>query len=401
MALAFLSMLDLVGAQVIVRTPEREPVKVLDVAAWPPALAYAWGKVALLETTDALQVSDIRERVVRGLIGNEDLDQAEAAAKRLIGLGHFEALARVARASEGAKREHIRAEAERGFDFLSHRNQEQLVSEMVPLTIPEGWEAVHQMIARCLDVEARLVALGRAAAVAAPVDQLIFDRCIAMIEESINSLNRLGRRYAALALVEVAQSLVSPRKSPDGLENDRWREIAQSAADLAVGVPNAESIYAELASVFLKGGEPEHAEVLFGKTMEPFERIGPTNPERMNLMEAVTRVANEFGDGRLPEGWAGQVLEEAELADEEWKWEVMILAGRVLIACDESELARKCWKGAVMNAVKNPNSVMLSICLATLALEAYEAGLGDNLDQLQRWEVEMKTSSKTQVEDLK
>lgn len=400
-AIGCLTLLDVAGGQVIVRTPERQQSEVMDVSAWPPTLAYAWDKVALLESTDALQVAEIRERVVQGLIGLGALDQAAAAAKRLSGLGYYSALARVAKASEGAKRKGFRAEAERGFDFLSHRNQEQLVSELVPLTLPEGWEAVHAMISRCLDVEARLVALGRAAATAAPVDPMIFERCLAMIEEATGSLNRLGRRYAAMAMTEAAKSLVSVGKLPDGLQGDRWSEIAQSAADLAAGAPNAEAIYAELAGVFLKRGKLEQANVLFEKAMAPFEQMGPSNPERMELMQAVTALAKEFQDGRLPEGWARQVQEEAELADDEWKWEVMILAGRTLVACDQNEQAMKCWKTAVMLAGKTPNSVVVSVCLAMLALEAHETGPDAKLERLQEWEVEVKTSSKTLVEDLK
>lgn len=375
-------LLDSVGAQVIVRTSKGVPKNTLNVASWPPALAFAWDKVALLESTDAQQVSEIRERVIQGLIGIGKLNQAAIASNRLSGVGRYEAFAKVALASEGEMRALMRTEAERGFDLLSQRNQEQLASELVPIVITGGWDALYQLIARCLDVEARLLALGRAAAVAAPESQEIFDRCISMIEETIDSLNLLGRRYAALAMTEVAQSLVGMSKVKDGWYGERWTEVAQAAADYATGVPNAETIYAELASVFLNGGQQEQAGVLFEKAIGPFRQLGQGTPERMNLMLAITTVSKEFGEGRLPKGWAEQVLEEAKLADVEWKWEVMINAGRILIALDKGDWALECWQAASLIASEDPNPVVHLVCLAMLALEARDAGMEGALDWL-------------------
>jgi hypothetical protein len=374
-------------AQVLKRVPVEQASMNLDQSKWGGALAFAWEQVALLEADDALQVGEIRARVVEGLIELGEIEEAEAAANRLTGLAHYQLLAKAANAVEGEEQERLKAKAERGFDFLSHRNQEQLVSDMVIFAVSQGWEAVEFVLARCLDVEARLIALGKVAAIAGEHDEGLFERCVKAIREQSKGLNRLGQRYAAVAMTEAVEGWVKGRKATELGENERWYELALSASDVAVGTPNAEEIYARLAQVLIHGGKREQGVMLYEKASLPFKQTRAATPERMELMRIVTQVADELGEGRLSTEWVEQVIEEADLADAEWKWEVMIQAGRIVQMCGQTELAMKFWKSAGQVAAKDSNAVVLSVCLALLALEAQEVGLWEDLGWIREWDL--------------
>jgi tetratricopeptide (TPR) repeat protein len=386
-------------AQVLVRVPVEQSPMNLEQSKWSGALAYAWEQVAMLESDDALQVADIRVRVVEGLIGLGEIEQAVAAADRLTGLAHYQMLARAAAAVEGAEQKRLRAKAEKGFDFLSQRNQEQLVSDVVVLAVPQGWESVTEVLGRCLDVEARLLAFGRVAARVAGKDKVMFERCIKLIEDQSKGLNRLGRRYAALAMTEAVEGWVQRRETVELEEDERWYEIALSASDAAVGTPNAEEIYARLALVLIGAGKLEQGLTLFEKARLPFKQTRGATPERMELMGTVIQVAKVLGEGAFSGEWVEQVMAEAELADEEWKWEVLILAGRILQRCDEGELAMKCWRTAAQVAGKDPNTVVLSVCLGLLAMEAHELGLWRSMGWLLDWKDKVNGSEETLVEE--
>lgn len=361
-----------VWSQVLVRPPAEKSVPELTLSTWRPGLSQAWLWVAGMDAADATQAAEVRELVVGRLMELGNWDQAHASTRALSGLGRYQAFARLAARSKEAQQKMMLEEAERGFEFLSQRNQEQLVKELVELAVPKGWPEIDKWIKRCLDVEERMLALGRAAAVAVSTDEKLSERCLRELEKQLVGLNELQRRYAVLALIEVATA-VQKEQAVGGIQSDAgmdWLSIANQAHEVCrQGVVDSGRLNAMLAELFHRGGRADEAAVLYETAWNQLGRQTVGSMERIEWISKLAEVGQIMGNERLSREWFEGVRAETELADVEWKWEHAMEVGRVAMTLGDKEDALQAWKMALALAHEKGNPVLGPVCAALIALE--------------------------------
>ncbi len=361
-----------VWSQVLVRPPAEKSLPVLTLSTWSPGLSQAWIWVAGMDAADATQVAEVREQIVARLMESGDWDQAHASTRALSGLGRYQAFARLAGRSQESQQKRMLEEAERGFEFLSQRNQEQLVKELVELAVPQGWEAIEKWIKRCLDVEERMLALGRAAAAAVNTDEKLSERCLRELEKQLVGLNELQRRYAVLALIEIATA-AQKKQAGSGNQNDAgmgWVSIANQAHEVCrQGVVDSGRLHAMLAELFYLGGRLDEAAVLYETAWNQQGGQAVGSMERIRLISKLAEVGQIMGSQRLSNEWFEGVRAETELADVEWKWEHALEVGRIAITLGDKEDAFQAWKIGLALANEKGSAVLGPVCAAWIALE--------------------------------
>lgn len=367
------------SAQVITRASRTSLIKPLQVESWPAWLSIAWRRVSPPQSGELQQATTIRKGIVELLVEAGQIEQAFAAAATLQGLERYQAFAFLADHSEGKEHESAVAEAQRGFQFLSARNQEVLVADFMPITTPKGKEAFREMLNRCIEKDERLLALGRAAASAASKDSEIFEECLAELSFDTSGLNPLHRRYTAVALHVVAEGL----RTADSKGSGQWLEICKSAAELLEKNPlNPVEVLANLASTCFAGGKEKEGQEMLQRALEHWRRLGIGTDERMQGMLAITQAALKAKEPRLPSNWGAQSQEEAGKGKGDWRWELLVKAGRISHLTGDIKSAVITWHEAAKTANSNPNPLVKLTCQALIALEAHEAGLTPSEDML-------------------
>jgi|GEM_PF-5479401 len=359
-------------AQVITRVARPSFIPPLQVETWPNWLSLAWQNVSPPQSGELEQVGQIRKRIVELLVEAGQTEQAFAAAGTLQGLGRYQAFAHLAAHSDGKPRESAADEAQRGFQFLSARNQEVLVADLMPITTPKGKQAFRDMLSRCVARDERVLALGRAAASSAANEPEIFEECMFELSSDLSGSTALDKRYTALALQAAAEGL---RKA--GSDHDeRWLKIGKMAAGVLDETPiNSVDVFAHLASSCFSGGKEMEGKEMLETALEHWRRLGIGTVERMQGMVAITHAAKISKERRLPTNWSEQALNEAVKAKDDWRWDLFVKAGRICHFTGDRERAVGAWREAAKTAGSNPNPLAKLTCRAMIALEAHEAGL--------------------------
>jgi len=367
------------SAQVITRVARTSLIPPLQVATWPSWLSMAWQNVSPPQSGEMEQVGQMRKRIVELLVEAGQNEQAFAAAETLQGLGRYQAFAYLAAHSDGKPSESAADEAQRGFQFLSARNQEVLVADLMPITTLKGKQAFRDMLSRCVARDERVLALGRAAASAAANDPEIFEECLSELSSDLSGSSALDKRYTAVALQIAAEGL---RKA--GSDNDdRWLKIGEMAVAVLDKTPlNSADVFAHLASSCFLGGKEMEGNEMLERALEHLRRLGIGTVERMQGMVAITHAAEKLKERRLPTNWSEQAVDDAVKGKDDWRWELFVKAGRICHLTGDSERALGAWREAAKTASSNPNPLAKLTCRAMIALEAHDAGLKADEDLL-------------------
>lgn len=359
-------------AQVISRVARTSFIPPVQVETWPVWLSMAWQKVSPPQSGELQQVVGIRMRIVRLLADAGQMEQAFAAAGTLQGLERYQSFAYLAAHSEGKLHESAVDEAQRGFQFLSVRNQEVLVADLMPITTPKGKEAFREMLSRCVERDERILALGQAAASAAANEPDIFEECLTELSSDVSGLNPLDKRYTAVALQVAAEGLRKADSKGDG----RWLEICQLSAGVLEKTPiNSAEIFVNLASSCFAGGKETEGQEMLQRALEHWRRLGIGTHERMQAMVSITEAAIKSKQERLPANWSARAVEEAQQGKNDWRWDLMVKAGRICRLTGDQKNAVITWKSAIETASSNDNPMVEAACGAMLVMEAHEGGI--------------------------
>lgn len=361
--------------QVITRAARVRKDMKIRLEAWPEGLSRAWKKCWPAAEDELEGLAEQRVRIVKGLAESGHGEQAHAAAEVLVDWPRYAAFSHLGRRLRGEWRQSAIAEAERGFQFLSLRNQERLAVEMMGIAVEEGSGAVREMLGRCFDREERIIALGRAAHFAAGVNREVFEECIAELTDPGANRNALEKRHTAVALQEAAEGA---RLKGDS-RGSGWAGICEAAAAILEQCPlNSAEVLARLAGTYFAGREEEKGAAMLGLAKTHWQRLGRGTPEGMAAMEAITEAAVKSAEDRLGEDWDRNAAEAAAQGEEDWRWELWVKAGRICRVNGNLEGAIAAWGEAMKRANGNANPGVRTACETMIALEAHEAGI--------RWE---------------
>lgn len=358
-----------VHCQVISRTARMKKAPVVVLEEWPEGLSQAWQRVWPPHEDELDMVPALRSRIVRELAEAGLGGQAMAAAGWLGQATRYDAFARLGSQLKDGQAADAIEEAQRGFQFLSGRSQEQLAAQMMGIAVPRGQAAVREMLGRCPGKEERIVALGKAAFFAAAVSPTIFAECVAELTDGTVQRSPLEKRYTALALQEAAEGLRCAGK-------DDWRDLCAKAGQVLSDCPlNTADVFAALAGTCFAGGEEETGKELLSHAQSHWQRLGAATPERMRAMVAITEAVVESGNDHLEKDWNRQALQAARTAEEDWRWELWIQAGRICRLNGEPKEAVQAWGEALKAAEANSNAMVKPACEGLIAIEAHEAGI--------------------------
>ena len=360
-------------AQVIARATRGGRVEPLRVETWPAWLSLAWERISLPQSGEVEQASEIRGRIVEELMKAGHSDQAFAVAGLMQGFGRYQTFARLAQRLTGTLRETAEAEAQRGFQFLSARNQERLVADLMAITVPKGQRRLDVMLERCLDQEDRIVALGRAASAAANSGQVaIFQACVAELTKDVGGLNALEKRHTVKALLAAAEGL----QNADLRSHGEWLELCGQATEILEQCAlNSADLHALNARICFEGEHEEKGREALERAHLQLKQLGAGTSERMHAMIAMTEAVRASKGSRLPENWCALALYAAESGADDWRWDLLVKAGTITRLVEGGEAAVKIWRRAMESAESNPNEMVGMACAALIAMEAHDAGL--------------------------
>ena len=376
----------LTWGQVLVRPATPRASEIINPERWPGWLGWAGRAVSGVATAESRPLLEARVELLGALLNARQEEQAFALAETLSGLPRYQAFARMAltgseRASDWAE------EAKRGLVFLSARDQEQLVEDLIPVVSLEGAEAEEELIKRCDLWEDRAKALGAAAAHAARKGQWgRFDELVRRVEaDKAKNEKPLVRLQIALAMVRLARALGPlPAGNPEEVMS-RMEQLSGWATELAAGSEvNPCEVWYGLAEAWCLMGQSDRAAEPFARGLRAWRLWSPGSEERVHHLERLGAVAAR--STKLAEGldWVGTARAEAEKAFVDWKWQAWIVAGRLAVDFEDPKSVESLLSQAVVEARKNPNPEVRLACEAAVAMTAAEAGLELNAETIKR-----------------